>query len=90
MTDTTGVEPALGEESEQVLSVAGLASALQAVDSPRQERRLIFAKGENMRHVRHAQVLERWPLLPEVWARRVEASRLAAVDRTPGAATFGR
>ncbi len=89
MSDITDAEP-LGGESEQVLSVAGLAHALQEVASPQQERRLIFAKGENMRHVRHAQLLERWPLLPELWARRVDAARLAAVDRTPGAATFGR
>jgi hypothetical protein len=89
VSDVTNPEPA-GGDTEQVLSVAGLANALQAVENPRQERRLIFAKGENMRHVRHAQLLERWPLLPEEWARRVDAARVAAVDRTPGAATFGR
>jgi hypothetical protein len=53
-------------------------------------RRTILARGENMRHVRHAQILERWPILPEEWARGVETTRLAAVDRTPGAASFGR
>ena len=50
----------------------------------------IYAKGENTRHIRHAQILERWPILPEPWARSVERTRMAAVDRTPGAATFGR
>jgi hypothetical protein len=49
-----------------------------------------YASGENTRHVRHAQVLARWDVLQEAWARDVEAARLAAVDRTPGAATFGR
>ena len=51
---------------------------------------MIYAKGENLRHVRHGEILERWPVLAEPWARRIEEARLAAVDRTPGAATFGR
>jgi hypothetical protein len=46
--------------------------------------------GANMRFARHRQLLERWPVQPEPWARAVEAKRLASVDRTPGAATFGR
>jgi hypothetical protein len=46
--------------------------------------------GANMRFARHRQLLERWPVLPEQWARAVEAKRLEAVDRTPGPATFGR
>jgi hypothetical protein len=53
-------------------------------------RRTILARGENMRHVRHAQILERWPILTEEWARAVETTRLAAIDRTPGTASFGR
>jgi hypothetical protein len=53
-------------------------------------RRTILARGENMRHIRHAAILHRWPILPEEWARAVESARLAAVDRTPGTATFGR
>jgi hypothetical protein len=53
-------------------------------------RRTILARGENMRHIRHAQILERWPILPEGWARAIETTRLSSVDRTPGAATFGR
>ncbi len=47
-------------------------------------------KSENTRHYRHGQVLERWPVLTEDWASAVETTRLAQVDRTPGAATFGR
>ena len=70
--------------------MAGLAAAVQSVTDPRDERRLIYAKGENTRHVRHAQVLDRWPVLSEPWARGVENVRLSLIDRTPGAATFGR
>lgn len=81
---------AVDADAEAVLSIEGLASAMQSVSAPRDQRRAIFAKGENFRYIRHAQVLERWPLLMEPWARRVEATRLAAVDRTPGPATFGR
>ena len=53
-------------------------------------RRTINATGANMRHFRHAEILERWPILPEGWAKAIETHRLAAVDRTPGAASFGR
>ena len=48
-----------------------------------------MAMGSNMRHVRHAEILHRWPVIPEDWAKAVESNRLAAVDRTPGTATFG-
>ena len=41
-----------------------------------QGRRTILATGANMRHIRHAQILERWPILPEGWARAVETARL--------------
>ncbi len=44
----------------------------------------------NSRHIRHEQILERWPVLAEPWARMVERTRLEAIDRTPGAASFGR
>jgi hypothetical protein len=72
-------------------AAAGLADFLGAPTRyPNDERRLIYAKGENTRHIRHAEVLERWPVLAEDWARRVEQKRLSSVDRTPGAATFGR
>ena len=53
-------------------------------------RRTILATGANMRHIRHAQILERWPILPEGWAKAVETARLESVDRTPGTASFGR
>ncbi len=53
-------------------------------------RRTINAMGANMRHIRHAEILDRWPILPEGWARAVESARLSSVDRTPGAASFGR
>lgn len=44
----------------------------------------------NLRSHRHGQLLERWPVLPEPWALAVERTRVAAIDRTPGPATFGR
>ena len=53
-------------------------------------RRTLMATGANMRHVRHAEILDRWPIIPEGWAKAVELTRLSAVDRTPGTATFGR
>lgn len=74
----------------QFSHIDGLVDAIRSINDPRDERRLIFAKGENTRHVRHAQVLSRWPVLSEEWARRVEDARINSVDRTPGAATFGR
>jgi hypothetical protein len=43
-----------------------------------------------MRFARHRQLLARWPVSPEGWARAVEAQRLASADTTPGPATFGR
>jgi len=52
-------------------------------------RRTLMATGANMRHVRHAEILDRWPIIPEGWARAIEQTRLA-VDRTPGTASFGR
>ena len=77
-------------EEEAVHLVEGLADALKGVTRPQDERRMIYAKGENYRHIRHAQILERWPILAEPWARHIEQKRLSAVDRTPGPASFGR
>jgi hypothetical protein len=51
---------------------------------------MFYARGENFRHVRHAQILSRWPVIAEAWAVEMETARIASVDRTPGAATFGR
>ena len=44
----------------------------------------------NMRFARHRDLLARWPILDEAWARAIERNRIASVDRTPGPATFGR
>lgn len=79
-----------GGDAEAVHAIDGLVDALRGITRSTDERRLIFAKGENYRHIRHAQVLARWPVLAEPWARRIEETRLNAVDRTPGPATFGR
>jgi hypothetical protein len=87
-----GTEPRtdVAGQEDAVNAVDGLAAALARTEDPADDRRMIFSKGENTRHIRFEQVLDRWPLLPEDWARRVEDTRMAAVDRTPGAATFGR
>ena len=87
---TSGAGKAPTEESEAVNIIEGLADALKGVNRPQDERRLIFAKGENYRHIRHAAILERWPIIAEPWARRIEQKRLSNVDRTPGPASFGR
>jgi hypothetical protein len=55
-----------------------------------QGRRTIVAREENLRHVRHDGILGRWPVVGEGWAAAVEETRLGAIDRTPGAASFGR
>ncbi|MFN8111038.1 MAG: hypothetical protein U0Y82_14530 [Thermoleophilia bacterium] len=78
------------EGIEQFSHIDGLVDALRGISDKREERTLIFAKGENTRHLRHAQVLSRWPVLGEPWAARIEDRRVSSVDRTPGAATFGR
>jgi len=53
-------------------------------------RRTILARDENLRHVRHDGLLARWAVVDEGWARAVEQTRLGAIDRTPGTASFGR
>jgi len=68
----------------------GLREAIGRQKAPQQQRRLVFASVENSRHLRHEQVLERWPVISETWAQQVDETRLASVDRTPGAASFGR
>lgn len=80
----------MGEIASQVASAGEVVDSIRAAQQPEDERRLIYAKGENTRHFRHDQILDRWPILAEEWARRIEDARIAAVDRTPGQATFGR
>ncbi|MDX6644402.1 MAG: hypothetical protein QOK40_129 [Miltoncostaeaceae bacterium] len=67
-----------------------LVSVMEGDDRAGESWGMYYARGENFRHVRHGQILARWPVLPEPWAELVEEARIAAVDRTPGAATFGR
>jgi hypothetical protein len=50
----------------------GIASA----QDPGDPSRTIVSRGENYRHIRHADVLARWPVIGEAWARSVEATRL--------------
>ena len=77
-------------KGETVTSVGGPGGRVASVGEPRDTQRMMFSKGENTRFLRFQQVLDKWPLLPEDWARMVEDTRVSAVDRTPGAATFGR
>jgi hypothetical protein len=79
-----------GRNEGAVNAVDGLAAAVASAENPGQIQRMMFSKGENTRHIRHEQMLDRWPILAEDWARMVEDTRLSAIDRTPGAATFGR
>jgi hypothetical protein len=43
-----------------------------------------------MHFARHRELLARWPILDEAWARAIEHRRIASIDHTPGPATFGR
>jgi len=36
-----------------------------------------FPRPENLWFLRHRDALDRWPVLDEAWARRIEAKRLA-------------
>jgi hypothetical protein len=49
---------------------------IAASQDPDDPGRTIVTRGENYRHIRHAEVLARWPVIAEPWARCVEASRL--------------
>lgn len=77
-------------KDDAVHAVSGLADVVARAEGPRDIQRMMFSKGENTRHIRHEQVLGRWPILAEDWARMIEDTRLSAIDRTPGAASFGR
>ncbi|MSO44633.1 MAG: hypothetical protein EXQ74_04925 [Thermoleophilia bacterium] len=79
-----------GGIEDVVYAVDGLAEALGNIQGANDVRRMVFSKGENTRHIRLEQVLQRWPILSEDWARKIEDTRISSVDRTPGAATFGR
>ena len=81
---------AANARDDAVHAVSGLADTVARAQDPGDVQRMMFSKGENTRHIRYQQVLDRWPLLTEDWARMVEDTRVAATDRTPGAATFGR
>ena len=77
-------------KDDAVHAVDGLADVVARAQDPRDIQRMMFSKGENTRHIRHEQVRGRWPILAEDWARMIEDTRLSAIDRTPGAASFGR
>ena len=50
---------------------------------PRDDPRL-RARADLIWYLRHADVLARWPVLPEPWARRLEHRRLAPPDEATG------
>ncbi len=50
---------------------------IAAAQDPADPSRTIVSRGENYRHIRHAEVLARWPVLSEGWAQGVEAARVA-------------
>ena len=77
-------------KGETVAPAGGPGGRPASMADPRDTQRMMFSKGENTRFIRFQQVLDKWPLLQEDWARMVEDTRVSAVDRTPGAATFGR
>ncbi len=39
-------------DAEAINSIDGLADAVRSISQPEDERRMIFAKGENYRHIR--------------------------------------
>ena len=78
------------ERSPEGSGLESMAKTLQELQAGGDQMVGLFARSENFRHVRHQQLLDRWTVLDEPWALEVEATRRAAVDRTPGAATFGR
>lgn len=91
MTDTERSRSGVHEaELDQFHHIDGLVDALRDINDPRDSRTLIFARGENTRHLRHDQVLRRWPVLDETWAHAVDERSRTTIDRTPGAASFGR
>ena len=83
---TTGPDERRTEGS----GLESMAKTLQDLQAGGSQMVGLFARSENFRHVRHEQLLARWDVLDEPWARSIETTRQAAVDRTPGAATFGR
>jgi hypothetical protein len=45
----------------------------------------IQARPENTRHIRHAALMARWPVIAEPWAQKVAAAHGAVADGTPAA-----
>jgi len=40
------------------------------------------ARPENTRHIRHADLMRRWPVLPEPWAQKIAAAHDPGRGRT--------
>ena len=58
-------------------AAAFMGLGIAASQDPGDPSRTIVSRGENYRHIRHAEILARWPVLPEEWARVIEVGRLA-------------
>jgi hypothetical protein len=57
-------------------------------EDPGEDPRL-RARADLVWYLRHADALRRWPVLPERWARAVEATRLGERDGDPGGSERG-
>ncbi len=70
----TGLTASGGNGSSGSRAFMGLGSS-QLHDSG-DPSRFIPTQGGNYRHIRHAEILARWPVIAEPWAQRIETGRL--------------
>ncbi len=74
MPPMTGVTASGVNGSSGTRAFMGLgASQLQDSGDP---SRFIPTQGGNYRHIRHAEILARWPVIAEPWAQRIETGRV--------------
>lgn len=57
-------------------SGAYIGLGIAAAQDPGDPSRTIVTRGENYRHIRHAEVLARWPVIAEDWASGIERARV--------------
>ena len=68
--------PTAGETNGRPREGAFMGLGAAGIQDAGDPSRFIPAQGGNYRHIRHAEILARWPVLTEPWAQRVETSRL--------------